>query len=135
MRRAFGGALVELRSSQRDFERRQSETTHTWSTRVRDALEQLATNAEAFRSDVTDQLQTHMQATLTELAAHDVAATQAALVASQVESKQKVLESTVASLKAQQTKTARQNRIAFAIVACVAVLSLGWQMAHYFFTA
>lgn len=130
-----GGALVELRSSQQDFERRQEETTHTWSTRVRDALGELTTNSEAFRSDVTARLRTHMQATSTALAAHDVAATQATLVASQVETRQKGLESTVASLQAQQAKTARKNRIAFAIVACVAVLSLGWQVALHFFAA
>lgn len=131
----IGGALVELRSSQQDFERRQDETTHTWSIRVRDALEQLASNSEAFRSDVTAEMQTHMQATLTVLAGHDVTATQTALVASQVETKQRVLESTVANLQAQQANTARQNRIAFAIVACVALLSLGWQVAHHFFAA
>jgi hypothetical protein len=130
-----GEALVELRSSQQEFERRQDETTHTWSTRVRDALGQLATDTEAFRSDVTAQLQTHMQAMSTALAAHDVAATQTTLVASQVETKQKGLESTLASLQAQHAKTVRQNRIAFAIVACVAVLSLGWQVANHFFAA
>jgi hypothetical protein len=130
-----GGVLIELRSSQQDFERRQDETTHRWSTRVRDALGQLATNSEAYRSDVTAQLQTHMQATSTALAAYDVAATQTALVVHQVETKQKVLESTVADLRAQQAKTAQQNRIAFAIVACVAVLSLGWQVVHHFFAA
>lgn len=129
------GALVELRSSQRDFERRQDETTHTWGTRVRDALGQLAASSEAFRSDVTAQLQTHIQATSTAFAAHDVAATQTALVASQVETKQKVLESTVASLQAHQAKTAQGNRIALAIVGCVAILSLGWQVAHHFFAA
>lgn len=130
-----GGALVELRSAQQDFERRQGETTQTWSTRVRDALGELATLSEAFRLDVAAQLQSHIQATTTALAAHDVAATQTALVASQVETKQKVLESTVASLQTQQAKTSRQNRIAFAIVACVAVLSLGWQVAHRLFAA
>ncbi|RKF36732.1 hypothetical protein [Paraburkholderia fungorum] len=129
------GVLVELRSSQQDFEQRQNETTHTWSTRVQDALGQLATNSEAFRSDVTAELQTHIQATSTALAAHDVVATQAALVASQVETKQNVLETAVASLRAQQAKTAQQNRIAFAIVACVAALSLGWQVVHHFFAA
>ena len=131
----IGRALVELRSSQQEFERRQDETTHTWSLRVRDALEQLAANSKAFRSDVTAEMQTHMQATLTVLAGHDVTATQTALVASQVETKQKVLESTVANLQAQQAKTVRQNRVAFAIVACVALLSLGWQVAHHFFAA
>lgn len=131
----IAGALVELRSSQQDFERRQDETTHTWSIRVRDALEQLASNSEAFHSDVTAEMQAHMQATLTVLAGHDVTATQTALVASQVETKQSVLESTVANLQAQQANTARQNRIAFAIVACVALLSLGWQVAHHFFAA
>lgn len=129
----IGGALVELRSSQQDFERRQDENTHTWSIRVRDALEQLATSSEALRSDVAAEMRTHIQATLTVLAGHDVTATQAALVANQVETKQKVLESTVATLQGQQAKTARQNRIAFAFVACVAVLSLGWQMAPHFF--
>jgi hypothetical protein len=129
------GALVELRSSQQDFERRQDETTHTWSTRVRDALGELETLSDAFRSDVTARLQTHMQETLTALAAHDVAATQTALVASQVETRQKGLESIVVSLQAQQAKTAWQNRVAFAIVACMAVLSLGWQVAHHFFAA
>ncbi|CAE6766947.1 hypothetical protein R70006_03759 [Paraburkholderia domus] len=129
------GTLVELRSSQRDFERRQDETTHTWSTRVRDALGQLAASSEAFRSDVTAQLQTHIQATSTAFAAHDVAATQTALVASQVETKQKILESTVASLQAHQAKSAQGNRIALAIVGCVAILSLGWQVAHHFFAA
>lgn len=131
----IGEALVELRSSQQDFERRQDETIHAWSTRVRDALGQLATNSEALRSDVTAQLKTHMQDTSTALAAFDVAASQTALVASQVETRQKLLESTVASLQAQQEKTARQNRISFAIAACVALVSLGWQVAHYFFTA
>lgn len=129
----IGGALVELRSSQQDFERRQDGTTHTWSIRVRDALEQLATNSEAFRSDVTAEMRTHMQATSTVLAGHDVTATQTALLASQVATQQEVLESAIVNLQAQQAKTARQNRIASTIVACVAVLSLGWQLAHHFF--
>ena len=127
----IGGALVELHSSQKDFERRQDETTHTWIIRYRDALEQLATNSEAFRT----QMRSHMQTTMTALAGHDVAATQTVLVANQVEKNQKVLESTVANLQAQHAKTARRNRIAFAIVACVAALSLGWQVAHHFFAA
>ena len=129
------GVLVELRSSQQDFERRQDETTHTWSTCIQDALGELETNSEAFRTDVTTRLQMHTQATSTALAAHDAAATQTALLASQVETRQKGLESTVASLQAQQAKTVRQNRIAFAIVACAAVLSLGWLVAHHFSAA
>ncbi len=131
----IGDALVELRSSQQDFEQRQKETTQTWSIRVRDALEQLVTTSDSFRSDVTAEMRTHMQATLTELARHDETATQTTLATTQVDAKQKVLESTVANLQAQQAKTARQNRIAFSLVACVAVLSLGWQVAHHFFAA
>lgn len=127
------GALVELRSSQQEFERRQDETTHTWSARVQDTLGQLATSSDAFRSDATAKLQAHMQATSTALAAHDVVAKHAASVVSQVETKQKLLESSVASLQAQQAKTARRNRIAFAVVGSVAILSLGWQAAHHFF--
>ena len=129
------GAVVELRSAQQDFERRQDEVTQTWSTRVRGALAELAINSEAFRSDVTTQLRTHMQATTTALAAQDAATVQTAWVANQVQTKQKALESTVASLQARQAKTARQNRIAFAFVVCVAVLSLGWQVAHLLFAA
>ncbi|MEX3929926.1 hypothetical protein AB4Y36_39025 [Paraburkholderia sp. BR10936] len=130
-----GGALVELRSSQQDFERRQAENADTWSTRVRDALGELTRTSEAFRSDVTARLQTHTQATSTALAAHDVAAAQTAFVASQVETRQKVLESTVVSLQAKQANTARQSRIAFAIVACGAALSLIWQVAQHFIAA
>ncbi|AKJ66918.2 hypothetical protein ABW99_00400 [Pandoraea thiooxydans] len=125
------GALVELRSSQQDFERRQDETTHTWSTCIQDAVGELETNSEALRTDLTTRLQMHAQATSTALAAHDAAATQIALLASQVETRQKGLESTVASLQAQQAKSARQNRIALAFLACVAVLSLGWQVVHH----
>lgn len=128
----FGEGLVELRSLQQNFEQRQDQVTHTLSIQVRDALEQLASNSEAFRLDVTAQLQTHMQATLSALAKHDTAATQTALVANQVETKQQVLESSIVSLQAQQAKTARQNRISFSIAGCLVVLSLGWQVANHF---
>jgi hypothetical protein len=40
---------------------------------------------------------------------HDVATTQAALVASQVETKQEILESALATLQAQHAKTVQQN--------------------------
>lgn len=125
-------ALVELRSSQQNFERRQDETTHTWDTYIHDALGKIDANSEAFRAELTMRLQTHTQATSTTLAAHDAAATQIALLTSQVETRQRGLESTVASLQAQQEKSIRQNRIAFAIVTCVAILSLGWQLLHQF---
>lgn len=128
----IGEARIELRSLQKDFEQRQDEVTQSLSIQVRDGLEQLASNSETFRSDVTAQLQTHMQATLNALAKHDIAATQTALVANQVETKQKVLESSIVSLQAQQAKTARQNRISFSIGGCVVVLSLGWQVANHF---
>lgn len=131
----IGGALIELRSSQQQFERRQEESTNAWSARVRDTLEQLTTESEAFRLGVTAQLQTHEKVTSSTLAAHDVTATQAASVASEVATSQRLLESTVASLRAQQAVTARQSWIAVAIVACAAALSLGWQAAHQFFAA
>lgn len=131
----FGEGLVELRSLQQDFEQRQDQVTHTLSIQVRDALEQLSSNSEAFRSEVTVQFQTHMQATLSELARHHAAATQTALMANQVETKQKILDSSIVSLHAQQAKTARQNRISFSIGGCLVLLSLGWQVAHHFFTS
>jgi hypothetical protein len=91
---------------------------------VRDAL-----------TDTQKQLQTHIQATSTALATYERTAVEAATVASQAKAQQKVLESTVARLLGDQAKGARQSRIALAIVACVAVLSLGWQVVQHFLVA
>ncbi|MDN8103965.1 hypothetical protein [Burkholderia multivorans] len=143
--------IAELGRHRDAFEQQLSSAFSAQSQHAQAERERFANDTAAFKSDIGQQLQAHIQAMSetvkgVEQKQQNAQQEQTQALEAQRESmernlqqlsadlsgKAEALEVQLAALQAEQLRSASRNRLALAAVACLALASLGWQIAQHF---
>jgi cyanate lyase len=125
------------------FEQQLTTSFSTQSQNAKAELARIASDTADFKTDIRLQQQAHIQTVLEKVAAQDATALQLHEAVNSIEQKQKTVlneqkqglkavEFQLAAMQAEQQKGSKRNRLAMCVVATLALLSLGWQVAQHF---
>lgn len=140
----LASAIAALRQHSEAFKKQLTTAFSTQSKHAQGELAHFASNTNEFKVDIGQQLQVHIQTVLEKnVSIQDAIAQQLHEVVKSIEHKQettlnqhthvlKASKAQLAALQAEQQKGARSSRLAIAIVAAIALLSLSWQAAQHF---
>ena len=139
----LASTVATLGQQREAFEQQLTTAFSTLSQRAQAELVRFASDTTEFKVDIGQQLQAHVQTVLEKISAQDATIQQLHKTIKSVEQKQdavqheqiqalKALEGQFATLQTEQQKGAKSNRLAVAVVATLALVSLGWQVVQHF---
>lgn len=139
----LASTVAALGQHREAFEQQLTTAFSTLSTRAQAELMRFASDTNEFKVDLGQQLQAHVQTVLEKISVQDATLLELDKTIKSLELKRdavqnvqiqaiKALEGQFATMQAEQKKGARSNGLAVAVVATLALVSLGWQVVQHF---
>lgn len=135
--------ITALGQHREAFEQQLSSAFSSQSQHIQAELARFASDSAEFKVDIGQQLQVHIQTVLEKVSLQDIATQQLYEAIKGVKRKQEAVQNEqtqalkaakveLAALQTEQQKGSSINRLAIAVVAALALVSLSWQVAQYF---